>query len=103
MGIPGDEWKAAFVRDSTRYSRQRPRYGRRGEERGRSNSIPRGRGGGICEIGRRCVFKKANGFEQVATIVGALDKNMEVVRHQTVGMERIGMGGGAFEEQERTG
>jgi len=65
--------------------------------------FPEGAAVGFAKLEGGALFKKADEFEQVATIVGALDKNMEMVRHQTVGMERIGMGGGAFEEQERTG
>ncbi len=45
------------------------------------------------------MFEEADEFEQVAAIVGALGKNMEVVGHQTIGMEPVGMAGGAFEEQ----
>ena len=45
------------------------------------------------------MFEEADEFEQVAAIVRALGKNMEVVGHQTVGMELVRMAGGAFEEQ----
>ena len=61
--------------------------------------FPEGAAVGFAKLEGRALLEEANEFEQVAAIVGALDKNMEVVGHQAVGMERIRMGGGAFEEQ----
>ena len=44
----------------------------------------------------RALFEQADEFEQVAATVCTLDKNMKVVRHQTVGMQQVGVIGGAF-------
>jgi hypothetical protein len=54
---------------------------------------------GFAKLEGRALFEEANEFEQVAAIVRTLNKNMKVVRHQTVGMKPVGMAGGAFEQQ----
>jgi hypothetical protein len=45
------------------------------------------------------LFEETDEFEQVAAIISALDKDMKVVGHQTVGMKPVGMASGAFEQQ----
>jgi hypothetical protein len=47
------------------------------------------------------LLEEADEFEQVAAIMGTLEKNMKVVGHQTVGMKTVGMAGGTFEQQRK--
>jgi len=54
---------------------------------------------GLAKLEGGALFEEADEFEQVAAIVCALDKNMKVVGHQTVGVQEVGMAGGAFAEQ----
>jgi hypothetical protein len=61
--------------------------------------FPQGDAAGFAKLEGGALFEEADEFEQVAAVISALDKNMEVVGHQTVGMKSIGMAGGAFEQQ----
>ena len=51
---------------------------------------------GLAKLEGCALFEEADEFEQVAATVCTLDKNMKVVRHQTVGMQQVGVIGGAF-------
>ncbi len=54
---------------------------------------------GLAKLEGSALFEEADEFEQVAAVVCTLDKNMQVIGHQTVGMKPVGMAGGAFEQQ----
>jgi hypothetical protein len=63
--------------------------------------FPEGAAVGFAKLEGCALFEEPDEFEQVATIVRTLDKNMKMVRHHTVRMKAVGMAGGAFEQQRK--
>ena len=63
--------------------------------------FPEGAAMGFAKLEGCALLEEADEFEQVAAIVGTFEKNMKVVRHQTVGMKAVGMAGGTFEQQRK--
>jgi hypothetical protein len=58
--------------------------------------FPEGAAVGLAKLEGGALFEEADEFEQVGLVVGAFGKDVEVIRHQAVGMKAEGMVGGAF-------
>jgi hypothetical protein len=61
--------------------------------------FPEGAAVGLAKLEGGELFEEADEFLQVALVVGAFGKDVEVIWHQAVGVKAEGMVGGAFEEQ----
>src|SRR2546429_5372118 len=56
---------------------------------------------GFAKTEGRALFEEADKIEAIAAGMRTFDKNMKVIRHQTVGMKPVRVAGGAFEQQRK--